>query len=547
MISGKPSFSLTERLQGKIPFLFLALGLFLAVDAIYGRFLWNPLVFDDFYVFDGKTLQKYEAFKFTLRWFPYASFEWTEKILGPMLMWQRLGNLILHFITCFALFLFLRRLFGIVIRDGVGLSVDWLAFFAALIFALEPASVYAVGYLVERSIVMSTLFGILVLWSYLEGLEKRNSVWFLVSAVCYFLSVFSKEHAIMMPAVALAMTFLVRKPSMGWIRELWLPFLLFSIIGILVVLKAKGVLGKPYEVYGASMIQSQKIEVDHSYPLSVITQCWLYFKYLFLWVVPDTSLMSIDMREPFARGFFSFPQFPGLLLFLIYPAISIRLLLKGGRAGLAGFGLIFPWLLFMTELTTVRIQESFVLYRSYLWMAGFFAILPVFFFKISARATFAILLAASIGLFPLARNRIVTFSSPLLLWKEAADHVEGRKDLPGLDRIYYNVGLSYLGIGDYGHSVEYFSKSIEISPQIYQIWYNRAYANYFRHKFREAIPDLDHSLSISPNYADAYFLRALTYRHLQDERSAMADFGRACQLGKERACEKLQEAQGEGH
>lgn len=537
VISGKSTFTLESPLKGRAPFLVLALFLFLAVDALYGKFLWNPLVFDDFNLFDGHALQNYAKFHFALRWLPYASLAWTDRIFGDLLIWFRLGNLLLHFTTSLCLFFFLRRLFHAVSTESGGLSSDWLAFFSALIFALHPVSVYAAGYLVERSIVMATGFGLLMLLAYLEGVARDGKIWFLVSALCYFLAVFSKEHAVMLPAVAFMLTFLLKKPSLQWLRELWLPFLLFALVGIFVTLQAKGVLGSTYEIYGASQIHAEHIETSNAYPLSVLTQCGLYFKYLFLWVFPDPSLMSVDMREPFASSL-SMPQAAGLVAFLVYPVVAARLLMKGGRVGLAGFGLLFPWLLFLTELSTVRIQESFVLYRSYLWAGGLFCILPLLFSRIPPKAAFTVLLAASIMTFPLARNRLVSFSSEYRLWSDAARLVEGRSGLVGLDRIYYNLGRAELETGRYPDAEKDFSRVTAISPKVFQAWYNKGYALYFEGKLDAAIADFDRALALDPSYSQAYFMRGLAERRMKHEASAHADFVKSCEFGMSRGCEK---------
>ena len=542
-LTNKPVFSLDSPLQGKAPFLILAFFLFVAIDALYGKFLWNPLVFDDHNFFKKEIVGGYahSSFDFSLRWFAYASLGWTYRLFGADLIWFRMGNMLLHFAASLCLFFFLRRLFNIVLKEPSGLSNDWLAFFAALIFAFDPVSVYAAGYLIERSIVMATGFGFLMLLAYMEGVVREKKIWFFVSAVCYFLAVFSKEHAVMLPAVALALTPLLKKPSRRWLKEFWLPFMLFACIGILVVLKAKGVLGSAYEIYGAAMIESEKIEASHAYALSMLTQSGLFFKYLLLWLFPDPAMMSVDMREPFASSYFSPFRILGLIAFLAYPAAALKLLLQGGRKGLAGFGLLFPWLLFMTELSTVRIQESFVLYRSYLWMGGFFSVLPFVFSKLPAKASFIVLFAASAALFPLAREELVSFSSPLLLWGNAARLVEGRSGLVGIDRIHYNLGKAELDDGQYPDAIRDFTKVVEISPKVYQAWYNRGYAYYYDRQPELAIHDFDRALELNPGYAQGYFMRALAYRQTKHEASALADFRKSCDLGFQRGCIKWKE------
>ncbi len=543
LFSGKPVFSLDFPLQGKAPFLILAFCLFVAIDALYGKFLWNPLVFDDHNFFKKEIVEGYahSTFDFGLRWFSYASLGWTYRLFGDNLIWFRMGNMLLHFAASLCLFFFLRRLFNIVLKEPSGLSNDWLAFFAALIFAFDPVSVYAAGYLIERSIVMAAGFGFLMLLAYMEGVARGRKIWFFVSALFYFLAVFSKEHAVMLPAVALALTPLLKKPSRTWLKEFWLPFALFACIGILVVLKAKGVLGSAYEIYGAAMIESEKIEASHAYALSMLTQSGLFFKYLFLWLFPDPAMMSVDMREPFALSYASPFRMLGLIAFLAYPVAALKLLLQGGRRGLAGFGLLFPWLLFMTELSTVRIQESFVLYRSYLWMGGFFSVLPFVVSKFPAKAAFILLFAASIALFPLAREELVSFSSPVLLWGDAAKLVEGRSGLVGIDRIYYNLGKAELDEGRYPDAIRDFTRVVGISPKVYQAWYSRGYAYYSEQKLELAIHDFDRALELSPDYAQGYFMRALAYRQMKQQASALADFRKSCDLGFQRGCVKWKE------
>ncbi len=538
MTTGNSSFDLESPLKRKA-LVALTFFLFVAIDALYGRFLWNPLVFDDHNFFNEKSIQHFSNFHLDLRWLSYASLAWTHRIFGDMMIWFRMGNLILHFLVSLSLFLFLRKLFNVVLKENKGLSNEWLAFFCALLFALNPVAVYAAGYLIERSIVMATGFGFLMLLAYMEGVTGNSKAWFIVSALCYLLALFSKEHAIMFPAVAFFLTFLLKKPSMGWLRSLWLPFILYAAIGLVIIMKAKGVLGSTYEIYGASQIKSEKIAVANAYPLSILTQSWLFFKYLGLWLFPDPSMMSIDMREPFASSYFSAPQIFGVIAFLIYPIFAFRLLLKGGRMGLAGFGLLFPWLLFMTELSTVRIQESFVLYRSYLWAGGLFAAIPVFFPKIPARIAFLILLSFSLILFPLARNRLVSFTSEYRLWNDAARLVEDGKGLAGLDRIYYNLGRAEIGNGHYPDAVTHFSKVISVSPQVYQAWYSRGTAYYYEGRFQDAMSDFDKALSLDPSYDIAYFMRGLTYRRLKQEDAALLDFRKSCSLGFARACKKI--------
>src|SRR5262249_10984296 len=160
----------------------------------------------------------------------------------------RLGNLLLHAANAVAVFVLLRDLLGAAGERGKRAIGDpaqagKLAFLGAALFAAHPVAVYGVGYLVQRSILMSTLFMLLMLITYLRWLiSGRNWLW-IASAFCFLLSVFSKEHSVLAPATLLLLTLVLRRPSLELARRLLPPFLAYFVIAIAVTLVAKGVLG----------------------------------------------------------------------------------------------------------------------------------------------------------------------------------------------------------------------------------------------------------------------------------------------------------------
>ena len=539
--------TLGERGWEKGKFYFL---LILAAGSLYGNFLGNPLVFDD-----GSLLANIADSHagllsyFSLRWLSLISIEWTWSMVGLDLLWLRLGNLLLHATNAIVLFAFLHKLFNCVLDQHAHeqtLPPVWLAFFGALLFTLHPVAVYGVAYLIQRSILMATLFSLLTWLAYLQGLIRGKLIWFITAAVCYFFAVFSKEHSVMVPAVALALTFLLRPPSVALFKQIAPAFILFALIGGFVILKSKGVLGSPYEP-GAGEIFAQLSEsrgvshIHNAYPLSVLTQSFLFFKYLLLWIIPYPGWMSIDLREPFAIRFMSWPYLPGLLAFILYGAIAIKLLLARGKKGLAGFALLCPWLLFATELASVRVQESFVLYRSYLWMAGLFAALPLLCGGLKAKRAFALLLSISIVLFPLSWNRLNTFSSPVLLWDDAEKLVRNTAKQPWSDRIYYNRGNAYSKIGLRQQAIEDYNKAIAIHPGVSQMYNNRGFVYFEQGRVAEAMRDFDQAIEINPEHAKAHVGRALIYEMANNYPAAMENFKRSCELGLPLTCPKWRE------
>ncbi len=550
---------------------YLALLLILATALLYGHSLWNPLVFDDAGAFFDANLERLGSslFHLDLRWFPYATFGWTYKLFGLDWFWYRLGNLGLHALTTVLLFVFFSRLLDATVPPQAGVPQPrWPAFFAALVFALHPAAVYGVAYLVQRSILMATLFGIAALLCYMEGLTRNKARWFVLSALCYFLAVFSKEHSIMVPGVAAALTLLLHKPSFALIRRVWLPFALYLVIGMLIILRTKGLLGAAYEPSAAAMFsqlndRQQEIDIEHAYGLSVITQGYLFFKYLLLWIVPYTGWMSVDIRQPFATHFLSWPESAGFILFMAYPVLAIKLLLKGGRQGLLGFGLLFPWILYLTELSTVRIQEPFVLYRSYLWMSGLPIVLFGFMGAVPRKFVPVLLAACCLVLAGLAWNRLDTFSSGLKLWSDAIAKNKNEK-LLGTERIYNGRGNAYKGLGRIPEALADYEKAIALNPEYLEGYNNRGnayealgripealadyekvialnpkdpegyknsgYMYYLQNNYEEALHRYNTAIGLAPDYVNAYTNRGVLLQVMGRHAEAFSDYDRTVQL-----------------
>lgn len=515
------------------------LWLVLAVVLVYVNFLHNPLVFDDLnFLNNDKLLREYaaSAFKFDLRWFSYVTFGWTHSLAGANVVWHRLLNLLLHAATVLALYRFLAMLFEMVLKEA---SASRFAFWGALLFAVHPVAVYGVGYLIQRTIVMAALFSLLAMLAWLKGLECNRRRWLYLATLFYFLAVFSKEHAVMLPCALAALTILVRRPSMALLREMGGPLLVFAAIAMTVALKAKGVLGQPYEPFAMQMLAAQAesqidFQIENAHFLSILMQGTLFFKYLGLWLVPYPGWMSADMRVAFPGGIFSWPYSFGLLAFAVYPFFTIKLLMRGGKTGVLGFALIFPWAMFLTEFAAVRIQEPLVLYRSYLWMLAFPAVLPLVAAGFARRGIKVVLSAVVLLLGIYAWNRLDSFSGELNLWNDAVTKYPGDK-IPGAERGYLNRGLAWKKQNAYDEAIADYNRAVAINPKYYVAYSNLGSVKIDLFRYQEAISDLDKAIWLNPGYANAYSNRALAKKKQGRYLEALEDSDRAVRLAPDNA------------
>jgi hypothetical protein len=80
------------------------------------------------------------------------------------------------------------------------------------------------------------------------------------------------------------------------------------------------------------------------------------------------------------------------------------------------------------------------------------------------------------------------------------------------------------------------SVAIKLDPQLLQAYLNRAWAFSERALYDKAIADLNQAQQMDPGNALVYTRRALIFQHQGDDRNAVLDYEKACQLGLETGC-----------
>jgi len=378
--------------------------------------------------------------------------------------------------------------------------------------------------------------------SYLKGSLQRSQRWLWLSVVLYYFSAFSKEHAIMLVLVFPLITVVLFKDWPQRLKQgIWVQISLF-LVAFTVLLMRTSYVGVVYEL-GASKILALA-PLAHPWVSSVLTQCWLFFKYLGLWLLPNPAWMSIDMREPLAQSWQSV-YLLAPLAYLVWGATGLWLVLRRGRLALAGLAMLYPWLLFGTELAAVRIQEPFVLYRSYLWLAGgialaFSALPPV---MVKGAKPWALVAVFGLFLFGLSMDRLLSFSHPLLLWDDAEKLVHQRQELPGAARIYYNRGTEYLKWGELARAQDDLKTAVRLQPAYHEAYGNLGVVYLKKQQWQDAADAFDNALAHS-TVAESdpqgryYSGRAQAREQLQDTAQARLDYEKACRIAG-RNCDKV--------
>ena len=424
--------------------------------AIYLPGLGNQLVYDDGALTDGDLFTAYRSLALRSRMLSYGSFVWLQSLLGEGWWKQRLLNVAIHVAVVGVLWGFYREILrALTVPDpdpgeeresyhaspALGVAVGF--------FALNPVAVYAVAYLIQRSILLATFFTVVALWLFALGLRTGKWWLHLLAAISYALAVLSKEHAVLAPLAAVPIYIVVARPSRKRLAMVAVATAtLIGTAGALLWTRFGYILGTPFDEFSrAYLAQLAALNPDAprlAWALSIINQCWLFFEYGLRWFLPVADWMSISLRPPFPVTWLSLPQILGVPLYVAVIAVGFRLIVRyrDWRA-LVGLSLLLPAILFGTEFVTVWVQDPFVLYRSYLWAIGVPGLVFVFLHGTSPRAL--AVLGTIVGfLFAWqAIERVMSLSTAETAWTDAIAKLSRDPRAVGRWFPYLNRGSYY--------------------------------------------------------------------------------------------------------
>lgn len=422
--------------------------LIVAILAIYLPGLSNELIFDDARLTDGTVFDSYGSLvELRQRALSYGSFVWVEAIAGEGWWKQRLVNLLLHLGVVALLYaVFSSLLAHARLGDEVESGENFIASRRAALrigvalFALNPVAVYAVGYLIQRSILLATLLVLLAMLAFVRGLEKGAWLWFAVALLAYVSAVLAKEHAVTAVALVVPLYVFLKRPSarrvVGVVAVaggvlLAVAVVLFKIYG--------NIVGETFDdfsrQYVAQLEGLQPGVGDSIYPLSIVNQAALFFNYGFFWFAPVVAWMSIDLRPAFPLSMLAFPHVLGAVGYLGLLVLSVWAVLRRSDAiGWVGLCLSIPITLFATEFALPWLQDPFVLYRSYLWAIGVPGLICILLVGTRPTLIYSIggVLALLFGVLAFERN--LSLESESAVWSDAVAKIDLQAPLNAVGR-----------------------------------------------------------------------------------------------------------------
>jgi tetratricopeptide (TPR) repeat protein len=516
-----------------------------AILVIYLPGLGNPLVFDDAYLTD-KLRDEYGTYPLKVRILSYGSFLWLADLLGEGWWKQRLVNILVHVGVVAALAGLYREILRALDPPAPGPDptkpapvpyAESPAFWVAIgVFALNPVAVYGTAYLVQRSIMMATLFTVVALWLLARGMRLRQPLLYPVAVLAWAAGVASKEHAVLAPLAAVPLYILVARPGARRLALLGAAgAVLVGIAGRALVRSYGNIIGKPFDetsfTYLEQLAQLNPDAAANAYPLSVMNQAYLFFQYGIRWFVPVTDWMSIQMRPPFPIEWLTFPHVLGVAGYAAAVVAGSWCVVRyrDWRA-LAGISVLIPALLFATEFALVWVQDPFVLYRSYLWAIGVPGLAFLLLHGYTPRTTgiVAAVLATILGF--QAFDRVLSLSSTERVYTDAIAKLPDDPRAVGRWFPYLNRGNVYFEQEKFDLAVRDFEMSAALGDRGFGT-YNVGSIRIIQGRNQEALQAFDSAERQGYDLSNLPFQRGMALVNLGRPAEAVPQFEKAIRMG----------------
>jgi tetratricopeptide (TPR) repeat protein len=462
-------------------------------------------------------------------------------------------NLVLHTVNALLLLLLMRRLTGSLWRSG----------FVAALFAVHPMHVESVAWVSERKDVLSTLFFMLTVLSYLSYVNHRPSskrtarVAYGLTLVCFALGLLSKPMLVTLPCVLLLLDFWPLRrvqwnceannlTRLGWLLLGKIPFFVLTGLSCAVTVMA--------QARGGSMAPTIDISLLQRAANSIIACGWYVWR---LFAPTDLSIIYPLLPER--------PEWQVIAATIVVVSLTGLVLWQAARRP----WLLVGWLWFLGTLVPVigLVQVGMQAYAdryTYLSYIGLFIALTWSVEEWTRRwpGRARVLLPAAVAILGacvlatrhqvrfwkngetlyrhalavtennyIALNNLGFTLSERREFEEAIKYCEASlKIAPRFAEAYNTIGCARLGQKKPELALPAFEQAVIWRPNSALYRNNQGTALHELERYREAVLTYEGALQLEPDYADAHYNLGNSLRALGQSTNAIASYERAIAL-----------------
>lgn len=501
--------------------LILIVGLVVYANSFDGEFVFD----DGVHIAQQRNIQELSRFTEWSTWTKVNDRPLAVYSLALNYHWNKLNvvgfhvfNTLIHILSSFFVFLICRLIFNRVSSISHDKrKLAYLALFCALVFLVHPIQTQAVSYIIQRMTSMSALFYLASVFFYIKarnsyfegGYCLRSLIFLLLVGISSIAAVLSKQSAVSLPLAFILVEYFFVRNKLGLINKRFIisALLIFSSIIVIYVF----VWGLPKET------------LDISVGSYFVTQFRVLLKYLLLLVLPIGQ--NVDYNFSISNSLFGVEELfsLGLLLSILYFAFKLR-----HKLPLFSFGIFWIFVSLSVESSIIPITDVIFEHRLYLATFGFSLVLVAVYLKYSDKIKlkyFRILAISLILIYSTltyARNKV--WQNQLSLWSDVV------KKSPDKSRPNLNLGIAYFHNSQALLAMKHFDKAIELKPDGWLAYFNRAETYLLQGNLRKANVDFDKCIQLKDDFPMAYDSRGVVKTQFKEYESALVDFNKAIEL-----------------
>ena len=409
-----------------------------------------------------------------------------------------LASLLFHLLNILLVYVLIFRLTA---KTGI-------AFITSILFAIHPLNVESVAWISATSNLLTTVFSLLAINSYLFYVKSGKSKWIILSFFVFTVAILFKVSAIVLPILLLLIYYFTN----GKIEKKQLietiPFFLVSLIFGSLALYISGSGSVEYSIRPEYSIVENMLLVFYSLDFYIVKFLWPTGLSAFYYPLDPNSLPTALYLSPL-------PIF--CFIFLLY---KVRNLEKRMVLGGCWF-IVFISISLLTPSRETLIADRYV-YSASIGIALMFASFGQYLFSRLNRkkVKFSLLFVFScyIGILSFQTfHRVGIWQSGYTLFTNVIEK------FPQEALAYNYRGAALLESSEHQKSIADFNTAIKIDPNNFDTYNNRGLAKIALNNLEGAIQDFSKAIKLNPDLADLYKNRATTYIHLNDFEKAVAD------------------------
>lgn len=464
-------------------------------------------------------------------WHPitFISFAMDHAIWGLDPKGFHLTNNILHSLNALLVFLIVVRLVEYALPDVKGGAVNEMAVVSgvvtALLFGVNPLRVESVAWVTERKDVLYAFFYLLSMLMYIQYASSaaNRGRFYLLSLVCFALSLMSKPMAVTLPAVLLLLDYYPLKRIDSGMRMDRIKAVVADKVPFFLLSAAMSFVTLSMDRPAAAAVKMAKHSLMERIYMPLHDYIYFLYKIFLPVVIAPYPIIN------------SSPENALLLLigaFVLFFTITILCLYLSGRSRVY----LTAWLFYMVTLLPVasifRFNGGFLRF-AYLpslgpiFLAGLFT--GSLYMRASKKALKALVLIAAFSITLLYSSKTV---SQIAIWKDTISLWSYQLELfPGrVPEVYNNRGVAYRMEGKLQEALSDYNKAIEISEDRERSYNNRGIVYEMMGRHEEAIADYNAAIMSYPEYVTAYINRGDCYAKLGRMQEALRDLTKAIEL-----------------